>query len=192
MLFMFKQSILVLLLATLSLPVLQAAPTTWKADTAHTAVVFKIRHFFSKVPGTFSGVQATLVFDPENPAANSVEATIPTATINTANERRDRHLKNEDFFLVETYPTITFKSTRWTKTGAQTYDVTGDLTIKDVTKPVTLRTTFLGSGPGARGGQVGGWEATTTINRQEFGVSYTNPALGDEVEIEIQFEANPV
>lgn len=167
-----------------------AAPTTWKADPAHSSVGFKIRHFFSKVPGTFAKLDATIVHDPENVAANSAEATIEVASVNTGNERRDAHLKSPDFFAAEQFPRITFKSTSWTKTGEDTYDIVGDLTIKDVTRPVTLRARHLGSGPGPRGKQVSGWEATTTINRHDFGVTYTNPALGDEVEIEIQIEAN--
>ncbi len=168
-----------------------AAPTTWKADAAHSSVGFKIRHFFSKVPGSFSKIDATLVFDPENVDANSVMATIEAASIQTGNDRRDNHLRNPDFFQVEVFPKITFKSTAWKKTGENTFDITGDLTIKDVTKPVTLKATLLGTGPGPRGKQVTGWEASTTINRQEFGVTYANAALGDEVEVEIQFEANP-
>lgn len=188
---MIKRLLTVLLTSSLLAASATAAPTAWKADSAHTSVVFKIRHFFSKVPGSLSGVQVALVFDPENPAANSVEATIPVGSINTGNERRDRHLKSEDFFLAEQYPSITFKSTSWTKTGDDTYDVVGDLTIKDVTKPVTLRAKFLGSGPGARGGQVSGWEVKTTLNRHDLGITYANPALGDEVDIEIELEANP-
>jgi polyisoprenoid-binding protein YceI len=186
---MIKRLLVTVLASSLAAVTLGAAPSNWKADAAHTSVGFKIRHFFAKVPGSFSGIQAALVFDPENPAANSVEATIPVASINTANERRDRHLKTDDFFSVEKYPNVTFKSTSWTKTGQDTYDVVGDLTIKDITKTVTLKAKFLGSGPGPRGGQVSGWEVRTTINRHEFGVSYANPALGDDVDIEIEFEA---
>ncbi|HEX2099429.1 MAG TPA: YceI family protein [Candidatus Synoicihabitans sp.] len=187
-----KKFLLLLTLAGLAAATVTAAPTTWKADSAHSSVGFKIRHFFSKLPGSFAKVDATVAYDPENVAASSVEATISTASINTGNERRDGHLKNEDFFLVEKYPTITFKSTSWTKTGENTFDITGDLTIKDVTKPVTLKAVHLGTMAGPRGKQVAGWEAKTTLNRHDFGVSFANPALGDEVDVEITIEASPI
>ena len=186
-----KRLLLPVLVFSLAAGSAVGAPITWKADAAHSSVGFKIRHFFAKVPGSFAKVDAVVVHDPENPSANLAEATIEVGSIHTGNERRDGHLKTGDFFEVEKFPRIAFKSTGWTKTGEGTFDIVGDLTIKEVTKPVTLKARFLGSGPGPRGKQVSGWEATTTINRHDFGVTYANPALGDEVEIEIQLEANP-
>jgi polyisoprenoid-binding protein YceI len=155
-------------------------------------VGFSIRHFVAKVPGRFGSFSGTITVDRENMANNRVEATIVAASIDTGNQKRDTHLRSADFFEVSRFPTITFKSTAWTKTGNDTYEVTGDLTIKDVTKPVVLNVTALGFGPGARGAQLSGWEATTRINKKEFNVTdpaLVDVALGNEVTILINIEA---
>lgn len=181
---------LLFLIASLScVAALSAAPTTWKADPAHSSVGFAVRHFFSKVPGTFANLDATIVYDAEDPSASSANATIGVASVNTDNEKRDSHLQSGDFFLVESFPTMTFQSTAWKKTGENTFDITGDLTIRDVTKPVTLNATLLGTGPGMRGSTLSGWEATTTIDRTEWGITYGGGVVGNEVDITINIEA---
>lgn len=170
-----------------------AAPETYTIDNVHSAVGFSIRHFVAKVPGNFAKFSGTIVVDRENPEKSSAQATIDAASINTGNQKRDDHLRGSDFFDVAKYPTITFKSTGWKKTGEDTFEVSGDLTIKDVTKPVTLNVTSLGFGPGAQpGSQLSGWEATTKIDKKEFNVkdpTMLDPALGDEVAIMINIEA---
>ena len=124
---------------------------------------------------------------------SSVEATIDVASVNTANEKRDTHLKSPDFFDAAKFSTITFKSTSWKKTGEDTYDVTGDLTIKDQTHPIVLHVSSLGFGPGGRGAMLSGWEGTTIIKKADFGVS--GPAmmakvLGEDVTVNITIEAD--
>jgi polyisoprenoid-binding protein YceI len=171
---------------------LSAAVETYTIDPVHSSVGFSIRHFVAKVPGRFGSFSGTITVDRENMANNQVEATIEAASIDTGNQKRDTHLRSADFFEVNRFPTITFKSTAWTKTGDDTYEVTGDLTIKDVTKPVVLNVTALGFGPGARGAQLSGWEATTRINKKEFNVTdpaLVDVALGNEVTILINIEA---
>jgi polyisoprenoid-binding protein YceI len=171
----------------------QAAVETYKIDSSHTSIGFKIRHFVTPVPGSLTVSQGTIIVDRDDLTKSSVEVTIGVASINTSNERRDAHLKNPDFFEVEKYPTATFKSKSWKKTGTDTFDVTGDLTIKDTTKEVVLQVTSLGFVPGNRpGSMISGWEATTKINRRDWGVG--GPAglakvLGDEVTISISVEA---
>jgi len=171
----------------------RAATEAFDIDPVHSSVGFKIRHLVSHVPGSFTNVTGTIKVDRANLEASTVEATIAIDSVNTANDKRDGHLKSPDFFDVAKYATATFKSTAWKKTGENTYDVTGDLTLHGVTKSVTLQTTLLGFGPGMRGGTTSGWEITGTINKSDFGVNgpaMLGKALGDEVKLEIQVEAN--
>jgi polyisoprenoid-binding protein YceI len=170
-----------------------AAVETYKIDPVHSSVGFKIRHFFSKVPGQFTDFDGTITMDSSDISKSKAEATIKTASVNTKNDKRDGHLKSPDFFDAEKNPTITFKSTSWKEVEKNSYEVTGDLTIHGTTKPATLHVKFLGAGP-AMGGVRGGWEATTTINRMDFGVSWNKAAegggtiLGEEVEISLNVE----
>ncbi len=166
-----------------------AAVETYQIQSAHSSINFGVRRFFTKIPGSFAKFEGTIVVDRDNLEKSSTTAKIDVASVNTNDEKRDGHLKNQDFFLVEKFPAISFKSKSWKKTGADTYDVAGDLTIKDVTKPVVLKTKVLGFGPGARGAQIAAFEATATINRTEFGLSYGKPAIADDVDILINIEA---
>jgi len=170
-----------------------AAVETYDIDPAHSSVGFSIRHVFSQVPGSFSQFTGTVIVDRDNLEKSQVDAVIQVGSITTAVEKRDTHLKSPDFFDAVKFGTITFKSKGWKKTGDDTYDVTGDLTIKDVTKEVVLKVTSLGFGPGMTGKPVSGWSATTTINRNDFGV--TGPAMlgkavGNDVTITIAVEAD--
>lgn len=167
-----------------------AAVETYVADPAHTSIGFTVRHFFTKVPGRFTKFTATLTVDRDNLETSSAEASIEIASISTTEPKRDAHLQQPEFFDAAKYPTMTFKSTSWKKTGEDAFDVTGDLTIKGVTKPVVLKVKSLGFGPGARpGSQLSGWEATTTIKRDDFGVSAFPKMVGEDVEITINVEA---
>ena len=147
----------------------------------------------SKFSSSFTKTTGTITVDRANLANSSVEAAVEIASVSTANPDRDKHLQTPDFFDAVKFPTMTFKSKSWKKTGDNTFDVTGDLTIKGVTKEVVLKVTSLGFGPGMRPGTfLSGWEATTTIKKSDFGV--TGPAmlgkvLGDEVTIDISIEA---
>jgi polyisoprenoid-binding protein YceI len=170
-----------------------AAVETFKIDPVHSSVGFTIRHIVSKVPGSFTTFSGTVLVDKDNMENNSVEATIDVGSVETRNDHRNAHLKSPDFFDAVKFPTITFKSTSWKKTGDGAYDVTGNLTIKDVTKEVVLKTTFLGFGPGMKGSTSSGWEATTTLNRTDFGV--IGPAglgamVGNDVAITIEVAAD--
>jgi len=169
---------------------------TWKLDPAHSAAEFKIRHLMiSNVKGSFSGLSGTLIEDPANPANSSVEATIDVATISTGDAQRDGHLKSADFFEVEKYPTMTFKSTSVKRNGDGDYSVTGDLTLHGVTKPVT----FAVEGPSAPGKDPYGntrigLSATAKIPRKDFGVSFNGVLetgglmLGEEVNVTLDVE----
>jgi polyisoprenoid-binding protein YceI len=168
---------------------LLAATETYVADPAHSSVQFGVRHFFSKVPGSFGKFEATVVVDRENMEKSTIKASIDVDSVNTNQEKRDAHLKTADFFDAPKFPKMTFASTAWKKTGENEYDVTGDLSLHGVTKPVTLKVKSLGFGPGMKGVQLSGWEAKGSIKRSEFGMTGGAPAVGDDVEIEINIEA---
>jgi polyisoprenoid-binding protein YceI len=192
-----KSSMLFVALAVLlvSAPFASAAPTTWVIDPNHSSVEFSIRHLFSKVPGKFTKFSGTIVYDAANVASSSVKAEIDAASISTANEKRDGHLKSEDFFDVAKYPTIVFESTSTTGAGENKLKVAGNLTMHGVTKPVTLDVTFLGAGPGMGGRQVSGFEAVTKVNRKDFNIIWNRnldqggTLLGDDVDIRLNIEA---
>jgi len=169
----------------------QAAPTTWTIDPNHSSVTFTIRHFFSKVSGSFTKFSGDVVYDPANASLSSAKAEIDASSIYTANERRDNHLKSPDFFDVAKYPTLAFQSTKVTADGGK-LKIEGKLTMHGVTKPVTLEGAFLGSGP-AMGGQRAGFEASGKVDRKEFGIIWNkvvdqNAMLGDDVEIRLAVE----
>jgi polyisoprenoid-binding protein YceI len=170
-----------------------AAVETYTIDPVHSSVGFRIRHFVSKVPGAFTKFSGTILVDRANLENSSVEATIDVGSISTFNDHRDADLKTANYFDAAKFATMTFKSTSWKKTGDSTFDVTGDLTIKGVTKEVVLKTTLLGFGPGMRGAQLSGWEATTTVKKSDFGVTgpaMLRTALGEDVAISIAIEAD--
>lgn len=170
----------------------QAAVETYKIDPSHSSVGFKIRHFFTPVPGSFTKFSGTVQVDRENLEKSSVEASIETASLTTANDRRDNDLRSANFFDATTHPTATFKSKSWKKTGDDLYDVVGDLTMHGMTHEVTLQVRSLGFGPGAQGRQLSGWEATTRLNRRTWGVngpSMLDKVISDEVEVSITIEA---
>ena len=166
-----------------------AAVETYVADPAHSSVNFSIRHFFTKVPGRFTKFTASITVDRDNLEKSSAEATINIASVSTTEEKRDAHLQQPEFFDAAKFPTMTFKSTSWKKTGGDTFDVTGALTIKGVTKEVVLKVKSLGFGPGMMGAILSGWEGSMTIRRDDFGVSEFGGVVGADVEITINVEA---
>jgi polyisoprenoid-binding protein YceI len=170
-----------------------AAVETYKIDPVHSSVGFTIRHFVSKVPGSFTKFDGTIIVDRDHLEKSSVEATIEVGSVSTANPQRDNHLKSPDFFDAAKFASMTFKSKSWTKTGENSFDVTGDLTIKDVTKEVVLKVKLLGFGPGMQGAMLSGWEAATTLHKADFGVkgpAMLSAALGDDVGVTIGIEAD--
>jgi polyisoprenoid-binding protein YceI len=176
-----------------------AEPVAYRIDPGHSVAGFSIRHVFSKVPGRFNELEGTVNYDEQNIANSSANITIKTASINTNNERRDNDLRSSNFFAADSFPTITFKSTKIVPGDKDHFKMAGDLTMRGVTKPVTLDVTFLGSGPFGMGGRSmgkkAGWEATTTINRKDWGIIWNETLdqggtlLGDDVAINIGIEA---
>ncbi len=170
-----------------------AAVETYTIDPVHSSIGFKIRHFVSHVPGSFTQFNGTITVDRDNLENSSVDVVINVGSINTFNEKRDADLKSPNYFDADKFGTMAFKSTSWKKTGDNQFDVAGNLTIKGITKEVVLKVTLLGFGPGMRGAQLSGWEATTTLLRKDFGVTgpaMMGKALGEEVAISITIEAD--
>jgi polyisoprenoid-binding protein YceI len=173
----------------------RSATETYVFDKPHTQVAFRIRHWLTKVDGRFRDFDGHIWLDRAKPADSRVDVTIQAASIDTGTENRDKHLRSADFFDVEKYPTITFKSTKVAPKGKDLYEVTGDLTIHGVTKTLTIpvrNTGFLNLGKQ----EIAGFELTIPIKRQDFGIAWNRTAdtggvmLGDDVEINVQVEAN--
>lgn len=162
----------------------------YEIDTVHSSVKFSIRHFVAKTTGNFGEFEGTLKINRDDLTMSSVEATIQIPSVNTNNEKRDAHLQEDDYFNAGEQPLMTFKSTAWAATDSDDeFKVTGDLSFNGVTKPVTLDVELLGFGEGMRGAFLSGWEATTTIDRTEWGVNGGQPAVGTDVDITINIEA---
>lgn len=168
----------------------QAKGGTFAADAGHTKVTWSVNHFgFSTYIGQFSAVSATLKLDPANLASTQLEATVQTASVGTFNPALDTHLKSPDFLDVATFPTATFKATSVKATGDRTADITGDLTLHGVTKPVTIQATFNrgGANPVDKTYRLG-FSGKAVIKRTDFGVKSYAPVIGDEVTLQIEAE----
>ncbi len=155
---------------------------TWQLDPTHTEVGFTVRHIMSKVRGKFETFEGTLV-TADDITASTVNVSVELASINTGTADRDNHLRSGDFFNVETNPTMTFASTGVVQKSDSDFVVTGDLTIKDITKPFELNVEFLGEGKDPWGGTRVGVEATGQISRKDWGIDFNIPLEGDKVMI---------
>jgi polyisoprenoid-binding protein YceI len=166
-----------------------ATVETYTIDPAHSSVGFGIRHFFTKVTGHFKNFEGTLKIDREALDKSEIKASIDTTSVDTSQPNRDKHLQTPEFFDTAKYPKMTFESKSWKKMTSDSYEVTGDLSLHGITKPVVLTVKSLGFGEGMKGSQISGWEAKTVIKRSDFGITTGAPAVGDDVEIEINVEA---
>jgi len=168
----------------------------WNIDVSHSGVHFTARHMmFAKVHGRFTRWSGTLEVDEQNPAASHVSAEIEAASIDTSEEKRDGHLRSADFFDAEKHPKITFKSTKVEAKGANASRVTGDLTIRGVTKPVTLAVELLGKGKDPWGNERIVFSGSTSVDRKDFGLMWNQVLeaggvlVGDKIDINLEIEA---
>lgn len=165
----------------------------WSIDPNHSELTFEIRHFVSRVRGTFKDWKGTITADPSNWSTGSVDVAIQTASISTNNDRRDNDLRSSNFFSADSFPELSFKSTKVERKG-DGGKIYGNLTMRGVTKPVVLDAHFLGVMK-AQGRERLGFEATTTVNRTDWGIVWNRAVegggamLGDDVKIEIVVEA---
>jgi len=178
---------------TLSAPAL-AEPVTYETDVAHTDILFMVSHFgYSNSFGSFGDFDVKLTFDQENPEASKLDVVVRPESVSTTVPALDEHLRKDDFFAVETYPTVTFTATDITVTGENTGNVTGDLTLLGVTKPITLAVTFNKAAPHPIMKKPAvGFSAVGTIKRTDFGMDTFAPAVGDEVKLIIEYEGTAV
>jgi len=168
-----------------------AAPVSYRIDAGHTDVIAQWNHLgFSNPTAHFGQVEGTIVYDADDVAASSVEVTLPLSGLNSHVARFDEHLRNADFFDAARFPVATFRSTRVEAAGEQRLKVTGDLTIKGITRPVVLDVVLNKAGLHPRNNKPTiGFDATATVLRSDFGLGRGAPAVSDEVKIRITTEA---
>lgn len=174
----------------------QTAAATYNLDPVHSAAEFSVKHLMvSNVKGRFHDLDAVLEIDEAEPGNSKVEATIRTASVDTGVEMRDNDLRSANFFESERYPTMSFRSTKVERVKDDDWRVSGDLTIRDVTRPVVFETEFLGKGPDFEGKERIGLSAETSISRKDFGLTYNavletgGAVVGDKVKISLNVEA---
>lgn len=165
-------------------PSLQDIAGQYQVDRLHTSVVFKVKHLnVSYFYGTFTDSTGTFSITGPDGSGGSFEIQVKADSVNTRNEGRDNHLKGPDFFNARQYPTLTFKSSQVVRAPDGTFDVTGDLTIHGVTRPLTAKLVNTGAGPGMEGEYRVGFETQFTVKRADFGMDFMLDKLGNEVQI---------
>lgn len=171
----------------------------YQVDGSHATLDFSIKHMMiSNVKGTFKKWNGEFMFDKTSGVLDNVKISVDANSINTNDEKRDEHLKNEDFFNVKKFPTLDFASKKVVFKGKKPAKMLGDLTIAGVTKPVTIDIEFMGSIMSLYGSEIVAFKGKTKINRKDFGMSWNKAldkgglAIGEDVEIAFDFEANPV
>jgi len=168
---------------------------TYELDPAHTVVGFVARHMLSKVRGQFTEFTGTIEVG-ESPQVSRADVEVKTGSITTHTEKRDQHLMSGDFLEIEKYPVLTFKSTAVRPTGGTSFELEGVLTIKDITRSVTLSGEFLGWGPNMQGEPMFAASAKTTIDREDWGMTWNMAVeaggflVGKKVDLEIEVEAH--
>lgn len=177
-------------------PAALAAPITYAIDDMHSAAHFKVKHLMvSNVRGSFPEVKGTVVYDADHPEKSSIEATIGIASIDTGNAKRDDHLRSADFFDAEKFPSMTFRSTKAAKAGKDSLKVTGDLTMHGVTRSVVLKVALPAKAAKDPWGNMRtGTEASTRLNRKDFGLTWNKPVetggvlVGEDIAISLEVE----
>jgi polyisoprenoid-binding protein YceI len=172
-----------------------ARVSTWNLDPSHSTAEFSVKHMMvSTVKGRFGVIAGTVTIDEADPTRSSVAASVDTASIETGQAQRDEHLRSDDFFNAARYPQLLFNSTKIEHVEGDQWTLTGDLTIRNVTRSVVFDVAFEGRGPDAYGGERAGFEATTKINRKDFGVNWNGlieaggVAVSDTVKISLNIE----
>jgi polyisoprenoid-binding protein YceI len=179
--------------ATASLP----PAGTYEFDPSHTTIEFVARHMISKVRGRFTEFTGSIEVG-ETPDTSSVEVEVVAGSVTTHFEQRDNHLKSGDFFDLETYPTFSFRSTGVRITGDDTFEIDGELTVKDITNPVTFRGEYLGWGPDMNGAPMFAASAKTTVDREDWDMTWNMAVetggflVSKKIDIEIEVEAHKV
>ncbi len=166
-----------------------AATETYQVDPVHSSAIFRIKHLgIAYVYGRFNDLSGTLKINDETPAGSVVEIHADTKNVDTFNAERDNHLRSPDFFHSKKFPIVSFKSKSFTKVSKDMYEVTGDLALLGVTRPLTVKVQRTGEGKDPWGGFRIGFETTFTIRRSDFGMNFMMGDVGDEVRIILSVE----
>lgn len=169
--------------------------TVWQIDPSHSGVSFTVRHMFTKVRGRFTGFSGTIETEGSSLTNGKVSVQIDAESVDTNDQQRDGHLRTNDFFGTGDNPTITFVSTSITPQGGNNFVVNGNLTIRGVTRPVSLDAEYEGGGKTPFGTEVASWTARTAVDRKDFDLTWNAPLeaggflVGDDVKIELDVEA---
>lgn len=172
-----------------------ATKTIWQIDASHSGVSFTVRHMFTKVRGRFTAFSGAVETNGEDFANGRVDVAIQADSVDTNDQQRDGHLRTNDFFGSDDSPTITFTSTSITPRGKNDFLITGNLTIRGITRPVSLEAEFEGGGKTPFGTEVASWTAVTEIDRKDFDLTWNAPLeaggflVGDDVKIQLDIEA---
>ncbi|MCU0834632.1 MAG: YceI family protein [Chromatiaceae bacterium] len=188
---MIKPILAATLATALLLPGLATAVEKYVIDTegAHAFVQFRVKHLgYSWLYGRFNEFSGTFTYDEDDPSSSRVEVLINTASIDSNHAERDKHLRNEDFLDVKTYPEARFKSTSYKETGINKAVLTGDLTLRGITRPITIQVQKIGNGPDPWGGYRRGFEGTTTIALRDFGIDFNLGPAARDVELTLSVE----
>lgn len=191
-----KRSQFLAIAALVVAPIFAAAADSYVVDKTHSDVSFRVRHLVANTPGRFTDYSANIALDPADLTKSTVEFTIQAASIDTDNENRDKHLVTEDFFFVEKYPTLSFKSEKIVKKSANLFDVTGTLTMRGVSKTITVPVEFSGFMKDPWGNDKAGFTTEFTVNRKDYGINWNKAldqggfVLGEDVKITLSLELN--
>ena len=172
-----------------------SAMRTYKIDKSHSEVIFQVRHLVTKVRGRFDDFEGSVTIHEDKPDLSSVQFTIQATSIDTNEPQRDTHLRSADFFEVDKYPTITFKSKTVRRKSSESFDIVGDLSIHGVTKEIVLPVTHLGKAKDPWGNERVGFEAEIILNRKDYGLVWNAPLevggflVGDEVKVSLSVQA---
>ncbi|MGG1312234.1 MULTISPECIES: YceI family protein [Cohnella] len=172
------------------------AKSKWLVDVAHSEIGFSVKHLMiAKVKGVFHQFEASIEADPTDLTTADIEFAIDLASVDTRNSDRDNHLKSADFFDVENHPKLLFKATKIVRTGEDEYEITGDVTLRGVTRSETFKATFEGAGKDPWGNEKVGFSASGSLKRSDYGLTYNavletgGVLIGDEVKVSIEIEA---
>lgn len=173
-----------------ALPTLaSAAPVKYDIDTAHSSIIFKVRHMnVANFYGAFKDFKGSITYDKDAPEASSLEITIDANSIDTRNSKRDDHIKSPDLLNAKQYPEISFKSTSVKKIADNNFEVAGQFTVHGVTKPLTVKLEKTGEAKNPRGGEIIGGETSFTFKRSEYGMTGMAPNLGDDITVTVAIE----
>ncbi|RMD98638.1 MAG: polyisoprenoid-binding protein [Deltaproteobacteria bacterium] len=166
------------------------AAETYAIDPVHSTVIFRVKHLgVGYLYGRFNDISGTIRFDEANPAKSSVEVTVKVASVDTNDEKRDKHLLSPDFFNAKQFPVIRFESASVKAVGGDLYEVSGNMTIHGITKPITVKMTRIGAGKDPWGNYRMGFEGVFSVKRSDFGIRYMPQGIGDDVLITLSVEA---